>query len=114
MKINKRMTSKLLALMAIVFFNVSAALAQPGIMDIVYKTSFHDSNKTKLLNSLSVKQHKMVSVALIHESGQKFERTINSTSQFTKATLNLPKGYYQVLFRDEETGITQKFTTLIQ
>jgi len=107
MKRKKNLISKLLALAIVLFFSLSTALAQPGIVDIIIRKSHKGLDEVKLL-SVPVEQHKMTSLVLIHDSGEKFVKTIHLRNRFAKIRFCLPKGSYQVLITDIETGLTQK------
>ncbi len=109
---NRKMTLKLLALVAALFFNLSLALAQPGIVDIVWGAKKQQTEN--VLISVDLEQHKTFSIVFIHETGKRFVKKIYLTSQFARLRLNLPKGKYRILVTDIETGSIQKYTTLFQ
>lgn len=109
MKTNKKMTFKLMTLMAAVFFSFSTAFAQPGAIDIIMCRACNSSSTSNMLQ-VPVEQNELYSIVVISKSGEKFTKKIRLTSRSKKLNLDLPPGFYKVIIVEVATGLTQKHT----
>jgi len=112
-KFYSNFTSKLIAITTILFFSLSTAFAQPGVLDIVFKQSENGSNGIEIL-STSVEQNKIHTIVLVDEKDQKFVKSVRPTNGATKVNFNLPSGIYRVSVVNSDTGYIQRFRASLE
>jgi len=95
------------------FFSLSTAFAQLGVVDIAMRGVNKGANANELIQ-VPAEQNKLYSIVFIKDSGERFEKKIRLNSRSSKLNFSLLPGFYKVVIVELTTGFTWKYTINLQ